>query len=220
MSDARTLPNHVTAPPGGWRYKVPETGQLFTGVSEHQLVSQIQAHYKANGYPIPDIELIKGRIETFICSTIPEHCTGNGPEVPNPEGFSFHTVLQGMKTLLVWSAKSGLKGERLFVSDALAKQRAETCLSCPFNDQPQGCTGCNSGVMKAALKLIIGSKTGPYDDVLKSCRVCQCNLSAKVKLPHSVLWPNMTDEQKAKLPAACWLVKENIQVDDQSTTHA
>lgn len=205
-----TLPNHITAPPGSWRYKVPETGQLFNGPSEHSLISQLQAHYKANGYPIPSSDELKPRIEAFICSTVPDYCTGNEPAKP-VDGFSFHTVIYGTKTLSKWLIGSLFKGERQFVSSQQANARASVCTMCNLNEAPQGCTGCNSGALKAAVSTLIGNRSTPFDDRLKSCRVCNCLLSAKVHLPHLVLWDNMPDAQKVVLPEHCWLIKESLQ---------
>lgn len=206
-----TLPNHVTAPPGSWRYKVPETGQVFSGPSEHALITQLQAHYKANGYPIPSPDELKPRIEAFICAAVPDYCTGNEP-AKFVDGFSFHTVIYGTKTLSKWLFGSLLKGERQFVSQGQANVRASVCVGCHFNDEPQGCTGCNSGALKAAVSALIGPRTTNYDDRLKSCRVCNCLMKAKVHLPYEVLWNNMSDQQKALLPNYCWLNKESQNV--------
>ncbi len=203
------LPNRTSSPPGGWRCKVPETGQTFTGVSEYQLITQLKAHYKANGYPEP--EDYKAMIEADICSKQPDYCTGNNPTYLPVEGFTFHTVLQGTRTIGQWLWRSGLKGARQYVPQVQEDARAKVCLSCPFNDEPQGCTSCNSRAMKEALKIVVGNRPSTYGSQLKSCRICQCNLEAKTKLPHDVLYDNMTDEQKAKLPAYCWLVTENAE---------
>jgi len=203
------LPNHTSAPPGGWRCKVPETGQTFSGHSEYQLITQLRAHYKANGYPEPAD--YKAMIEADICSKQPEYCTGSNPAMVPAIGFTFHTVLQGTRTIGQWLWQSGLKGARQYVPQPLADSRAKVCLRCPFNDEPQGCTSCNSKAMKEALRIVIGNRTTPFDDQLKSCRICQCGLSGKVQLPHQVLYDNMTDEQKARLPDYCWLVTEQAE---------
>lgn len=202
------LPNRTQAPPGGWRCRVPETGQEFHGASEHQLICSLRAHYKANGYPEP--ENYKDMIESYVCSKTPDYCTGNGPAYKLVDGFTFHTVLQGMRTLTSWLWQSGLKGARQYVSQDQANKRAQVCVGCSFNDEPQGCTSCNSQSMREALRVIIGTKTTAFDGQLKSCRVCQCNLSAKVQLPHKVLYDNMLQEQIDKLPPHCWMITENI----------
>lgn len=206
-----TLPNKTNSPPGGWRYRVPQTGQLFTGVSEHQLLVQLEHHYRATGYTKPTN--LKELVEEFICSAIPDYCTGNEPARP-VGGFSFHTVIQGTRTIGSWLLSSFAKGARQYVPQAQADARASVCAtgvnggSCPFNDQPEGCTGCNSGAMKETLRFVVGDRHTAFDNQLKSCRVCNCGLFAKVHLPHAVLWDNMPLDQRAKLPDWCWLVKE------------
>jgi hypothetical protein len=203
-----TLPNRVTAPPGSWRYKVPETNQTFSGPSEQSLIVQLQAHYRANGYPVPSSEDLRPRIEAFICAAVPDYCTGNEP-ARFVDGFSFHTVIQGTRTFAVWIMQSIFKGGRQFVSQEKANDRAKTCMSCSFNEQPDGCTGCNSGALKTVIQVIIGARSTPYDEHLRACRICNCLLRAKCHLPFPVLYNNMTDKQKSLLPAHCWLVKES-----------
>lgn len=204
-----TLPNHVTAPPGSWRYKVPETNQTFSGPSEHSLITQLQAHYRANGYPVPTSDDLRPRIEAFICAAVPDYCTGNEP-ARFVDGFSFHTVIQGTRTFAVWLLKSLLKGSRQYVPQEQANTRAAICQICSFNEQPDGCSGCNSGTLKTVVQVIVGSRSTPSDDSLKACRICNCLIKAKVHLPHSVLYDNMTTKQKELLPGHCWLVKENV----------
>lgn len=207
------LPNHTTSPPGGWRCRMPETGQEFHGHSEYQVISQLKASYKANGYPEPAD--YKGMIEAYVCSKTPEYCTGGGPAFQPIEGFSFHTVLQGLRTIGQWSWQSLKKGARQFVPQAQADARARTCAfggkggqPCNFNDEPQGCTNCNAPSMREAIRIVVGDRRTPFDEQLKACRVCQCGLKAKVHLPHAVLYDNMPADQIARLPSHCWLVTE------------
>lgn len=202
------LPNHTQSPPGGWRCRMPETGQEFHGHSEYQVIAQLRASYKANGYPEPAD--YKAMIEAYVCSKTPEYCTGNHPVDVPMEGFTFHTVLQGMRTLTKWLWQSGLKGARQYVPQPQADVRASVCVSCSYNDDPQGCTSCNSRTMREALKIVVGERHTQFDARLRSCRVCQCQLQAKVHLPHAVLWDNMLDEQRTKLPVHCWLVTEEV----------
>lgn len=218
LPDHQGLPNHTQSPPGGWRCRMPETGQEFKGHSEHQVIVQLKASYKANGYPEP-LDY-KGMIESYVCSKVPDYCTGNAATSQPVQGFTFHTVLQGMQTLGAWLLRSAIKGKRDYVPQAVADQRARTCVTsgpggspCPFNDEPQGCTNCNSRVMKEALRVVVGDRHTPLDAQLKSCRVCQCNLAAKVHLPLLVLVNNMPDDQIAKLPAHCWMVVEQQMAD-------
>lgn len=205
---AQHLPNKTYSPPAGWRYRVPETGQLFRGVSEYQLKSQLEAHYKANSLPIPAD--ISDRIEQFICAQEPDYCTDSHGMKPVgwKEGalHDFKTVIQGTRTLAAW-----LLGGKKYVDPAQAESRASTCLNCIQHDTPQGCTSCNSKELKRVVQLVVGDRRTKVHDHLKSCRVCHCQLAAKVQLPHSVLWSNMPAEQRERLPKTCWLITEQPQ---------
>lgn len=205
------LPNKDVSPPGGWRCLMPETGQVFSGASSHQVINQLRASYKANGYPEP--ANYASMVEAYVCSKVPDYCTGNEPSYKPVEGFTFHTVLQGMRTITSWLWQSGLKGARQYAPQAQADKRAETCVGCSFNDEPQGCTSCNASSMKAAIRIVVGDKTTPFDAQLKACRVCQCDTKAKVHFPHKVLYDHMPDDQLAKLPAHCWMLTEKAADD-------
>jgi len=207
------LPNRIVSPPGGWRCRMPETGQEFKGASSQQVISQLRASYKANGYPEPADYM--AMVEAYVCSKQPDYCTGNHPANVPIEGFTFHTVLQGLRTLGQWSWHSLKRGARQYVPQELANERARTCTTsgpggtpCPFNDEPQGCTSCNAASMQAAVRIIVGERSTSSDAGLKSCRICNCGLKAKVHLPHAVLYDNMPQAQFEKLPPYCWMVTE------------
>lgn len=205
------LPNLTTAPPGGWRYRVPETGQLFSGASLSDLVSQLHAHYRANGYDTP-LGGFRDLIEDYICAETPETCDASYVRPPTQTestglasnlAHTFHTVMQGTATLVSWLAGGG---ER--VSQQTADARAATCATCPENVEPQGCTGCNIGALRAVADRVAGKRTTPSDGALKSCRICACHLRAKVWLPLKVLTNHMPPKQQAALPGYCWIKQE------------
>lgn len=202
MSEALQLPNKTNCPPGGWKYRVPQTGQWFEGPSLANLIDQLKAHYAANGYDVPgDLEQ---KIEDSTCARMPDYCTGNNPAPLKPQlALTFHTVVQGSKTLLSWFANG-----REFVSTEKAEKRASVCAGCQFNEPPEGCTGCNIRSLRALVEKLVGGRKTSLDSRLKSCRVCYCQLAAKVWLPQPILWRHMEDEQKERLPAHCWLVTE------------
>jgi hypothetical protein len=205
------LPNTTTAPPGGWRYRAPETGQLFRGASLSDLISQLNAHYRANGYDTP-LAGFKPLIEDYICAETPETCDDSyvrpatqteSVGVAGQLAHTFHTVLQGTATLVSWLAGGG---ER--VTQQVAEVRAATCASCPENVEPQGCTGCNIGALRAVADRVAGKRTTPHDGALKSCRICACHLRAKVWLPLKILTQHMPAKQQARLPEHCWIKQE------------
>lgn len=205
MPATNHLPNMTNTPPGGWRYRVPETGQEFNGPSLDALIQQLLAHYRANGYvEPPDLPL---KVESYVCNRVPEYCTGNEPiKTSFTAGLAhtFHVVFQGTRTLASWA---GQRFEKVPI--AQAEKRAAACATCAYNQEPEGCTACNIGALRDLTSKIAGNQSTPYDAQLKACKICSCQLVAKTRLPHRVLWPNMSEEQKQQLPAHCWLVTES-----------
>jgi hypothetical protein len=207
MNDVvRQLPNKIYAPPGGWRYRVPETGQTFRGASEYQLLTQVQANYRANSLTSPDVDTLKKRFEQFVCEQEPDYCTDiHGQPFPPKGGrfFDFTNVIQGTRTIGGW-----LLAGMPTVSQAQADKRAATCVGCPQNDEPQGCSTCNVKELTNITEALVGKRRTAVHDHLKSCRVCTCLLRVKVWFPLSRLLPYMPEEQVARLPAHCWLLTE------------
>lgn len=205
MTPIRQLPNKTYSPPGGWRYKVPQTGQTFRGVSEYQLLCELQAHYRANQLPLPDG--LNDLIEQFVCEQEPDYCTdAHGQPIHDGKRTFTHnirTVLQGTATLFTWL----VKGEGL-VPAPQAEARASICVGCNFNAEPQGCTSCNSKVMRLAVEKVVGTRRTSFHNQLRSCRICSCQLAAKVHLPLPSILRFMPEEQLSQLPSHCWILKE------------
>jgi hypothetical protein len=126
---------------------------------------------------------------------------------------TFTNVLAGTLTIGTWLAKG-----RKFVEQEQADSRASVCAGCPENVEPQGCTNCNLSTLHEAVRSLIGSRSTAYNDRLKACKVCLCDLRSKVWLPHEALWPHMTEAQKAALPPFCWLIKEATTEQPAATT--
>jgi hypothetical protein len=209
LSTPLYLPNLTNTPPGGeWRYKVPETGQLFRDGTRSGLLEQLAAHYRANGYALPDD--LFGKVEAFICNEVPEYCGGEAraenqkPLTASTLAHTFHTVVKGTQVLISW-VRGG--AERVPVEQAEA--RASVCGSCPENVAPLGCSNCNLGTLRDLAKKIVGSRTLNTPVKLESCRVCACTLEAKVWLPHAILWKHAADDEKSRLPAHCWMKTES-----------
>lgn len=205
MAAPLQLPNKTDTPPGGWKFRVDKTGQEFTEPSIDSLIQKLRAHYKANGYiEPPDLQNL---IEDYVCNKQPDYCvesTGFHRSSFRPGlAHTFHVVIQGTKTLGSWIGSGFEK-----VPMAQAESRAAVCAGCVENQEPEGCTGCNIGALRELTDRIAGSQKTAHDDSLKACRICSCQLKAKTRLPHKVLWPHMTDTQKAALPEHCWLLSE------------
>lgn len=203
---SKQLPNKTNAPPGGWSYIVPETKVSFSGrASMTQLLGDLKAHYAASGYEAP--KNLEDLVEQFLCERLEGYCvdeTGRQPiSVSEQIAHSFHTVLQGTATLVSWVAGGG---ER--VSQEQADARASVCSTCPHNQDPAGCTGCNIGALRSLVNKVVGPRKTKDDAALKACNICSCGLQAKVWLPHATIWPHMSERQRSRLPERCWLITE------------
>ena len=205
---ARHLPNTTTAPPGQWRYRMPETGQTFGPVPDLDgLLRSLEASYRANGYEIPPN--LAELVEQFICNDKPEYCTGSeGPSLDLKQiaKITFHIVAAATKKLVG-------KDER--VSAEQANARAAVCASgapggarCSENVPRTDCTNCNLETLRHIVLNLIGDRKTTNDSQLDVCRACLCELKAKVWLPMSRLEKLMTEEDWARLPAHCWTLKE------------
>lgn len=195
------LPNHVQGPPGGWRYKVPETGQSFAHVTEQGLLSQLRAHYKANDFNAPAD--LASRLEHYICEREPEYCVESDGQPPMTPGkaatVAYQLALHGTRRLL---------GMESLVPQAQANARATTCSTCVENVELEGCTSCNLKTLTDIINTVRGKHRTPLDPQLRSCRVCLCGLEAKVWLPLDRLQKMTNDAERAALPPTCWMITE------------
>jgi hypothetical protein len=201
MPAALHFPNRVQGPPGGWRYRVPETGQLFDAVTESHLLEKLVKHYKANGLAVP--ANLPALVEHHICTQATGYCVehdGTPPVTPGQMAtVAFHLVLEGTRKLV------GI-AER--VTEEQATARALTCAACVENVPREGCSQCNMNTVRDLIVRTVGKRGTQHDDKLNVCRVCLCELRAKVHLPLSRLKAMATPEQWAALPGSCWMKQE------------
>lgn len=187
---------------------MPETGQQFEGSNWPQLHERLTAHYKAAGYPMPGnmFELV----EKFICDKEPGYCVGSPEDAPRFSlANTFTNVLAGTRTFLrgaLTLGEAAIGGK--FVPQEKAEARAAVCVVCAYNDDIQGCTGCNMPVMREAVELLVGKRTTTKDAQLRACRICSCHLQGKVHIALTPLLRHMPEEQRAQLPPHCWLMSE------------
>lgn len=201
------FPNMTNTPPGGWKYTVPETGKTigpYTGFA--QLKTELQQHYQASGYPMPDNILDK--VEGQICSFNPEYCEEGsdvlrGIAARGKLAHTFHTAYQCLTTL---SANRDANGEKPTME--LASARAETCATCPKNTEVSGCSACNFSALDRLVQKLVGASKTPLDSKLKFCSVCHCNLKAKIWTRLAAIEKGMSDDQMKELPETCWIVTE------------
>jgi len=99
-------------------------------------------------------------------------------------------------TVAKWASDGGT-----MVDSGEAERRASICAACPQNVPIRGCMGCST-ILPKLLK-VIGGATTSKDALLKGCKICGCELKAKVHLPSDV----MVDGE-SNFPEHCWIRTE------------
>lgn len=194
----KLLEEHIV-PPGGWRYRVPETGFVVQAWSWAALVPKILAHYQANALKAPaELEEL---VVAYACGTYAK-CEEGGVENHVARGtfknLHLNEVVRFTRTY--WDALK--RGEK--VSQDEANRRASICATCPYNQQPDGCTGCNSRVLKEIVGLISQAGRTPHDGQLKSCRFCGCFIQSLIWYPLDTLQKFTDATENEALPSHCW----------------
>ena len=205
------FPNYTNSPPGGWKYVVPETGKTIGPFSgRKQLQDILGGHYHSSGYTMPSDILDK--VEAQICGNYPEYC-GEPPKgyverlVAGTKSL-YHTFSAARRCLVILVSNRAGSGER--PSQELRESRAKTCAECPMNQEIQKCSHCNMETLNSLINKLAGTVKTQYDDQLKFCAVCHCNLRAKIATKHEAIWNHMPKSQKDRLPQACWLIQESL----------
>jgi hypothetical protein len=95
------------------------------------------------------------------------------------------------------------------VDESEAFRRAELCVKCPNNVSVEMPCGSLCGELKTLVALLVGSKSTPYDERLKSCAICACYNSVAVWVPLDVQTADLTEEQRSQFQLAaetvgCW----------------
>lgn len=188
-----------TVPPGGFRYLCPETQTWVSAPSMYELVSISAKHRTANKLGVPDE--FSEHVEAQLCSHMPPGTCKHesGVAMSGPRRLSFHEVLNATMMLGKWFLTGTPK-----VEQKEAERRAGICLSCPMNQNFDGCTTCASKDLREAMVGFMGESKTPMDANLNVCFTCGCTLKAAIWFPLQLLKDNMTAETKAMLPAHCW----------------
>lgn len=196
------LDNTQIVPPGGFRYKDTSTGVTVTGPSYKDWVKAVKAHKTANN--IPFTSRLEEEMQEQLCQQLPiGWCVRDGMPFDSGvvSGLTFDKIMTGTATLGDWLLNGGKK-----VAKDEAQRRANVCGSCPFNQQPQGCSSCNQGKLLGLVNRIVGGEKLQGDDRLHACTLCGCSLKAKVWLEIEVLQRHTGG---VNFPEWCWLKKEN-----------
>lgn len=209
------LTNPNQTPPGGFRYKVPDTGQWVPAnypremiYSWNDLEEAVRGHYRANHIDPP--ANLRHAILDQLCQILPQgQCRDGNRIIGFFQGIvaEFQRIVQGTITLVDWWISSG----RQRVSNEEIERRSVICGKCIFNAPPVGCSSCNIGILNKVVESAIGGDRVPTDDLLQSCTICGCHLRVKSRLPKEVLRRNIPEKQLAQLPPAhdgfpgCWV---------------
>ena len=183
-------------PPGGWRYRQPESGVVISGGSWPALITKVNQHRQANGYPIT-IEMER-QVEAFMCDAQPGECAEVDDEPPRT--FRLSEVI----------AFTGLMLESIFTgspraSEEEAARRGKICAGCADNVKVEGsCNGCSAGAVQRMLEKVCGKKSTEHDDKLHSCRHCGCLNKAQIWFPLGLLQRHTSAEVDKALPSHCW----------------
>lgn len=194
-----------TVPPGGWKYRVPETGFTLSRNSRALLVQSVSEHLTANNIP-SDPGTILSRIEAQICERAPASCykVQHSPATPRPAGrrWSLREILNGVSAWLF-----DVKGENYAPMDVVRK-RASVCANCPLRVESDACQEC-SKTYQAMVKRVGHSRIDPLRSFkLRICDACGCFQAVKVQLTLPTVMKRISPEQKAKLHHGCWILKE------------
>jgi hypothetical protein len=194
--------NIHTAPPGGYKGWVEQTGQNFHGWTFAELKRKVTEHLRANSLPIPtDLDSV---LEDQACQGMP---SGVCREMDPAKAFlanmklSWAILKEGTKSIGSW-ALSGFDK----VSVDQAEFRAATCVSCPHNRFPDGCSPCQSDSLHKLVFSLVGAAKTTRHNQLHACDRCGCGLRVKVWAPLNHI---LKSTPMLPYPAHCWIVKES-----------
>lgn len=189
MSKPLTISSDTQMPPGGWKYRVEETGATITANYANSLHGRVNSHLMANSLPVVG----RAEFEDKACRDSGHGapwCTG----VVNPKPpTTMHRIRSFLKAAKVVARR------RDFVSPEEHERRMAICRKCPLNsEEGLGCHGCVEDLR--AVERDVG--TMPSGIVL-TCRACGCVCWIKAWLPNEAM-----DEAEAKEPVTyapgCW----------------
>lgn len=191
------VPNNYLAPPGGYVFDDPVTGQTFSGDSWGAVVARVIEVRSAN--QLPPGNPVREVYDQF-CSRHPERCH-SAPKVVSSG--TARTVEQFSSRIAGWVAGmfSAVRGKNagglIRRSDVDARVRA--CRGCQFQRDWRGsCVGCSASLVSVWRKLV--KLVGGQEQGLLGCNLFDedTNVSVYLDLPRR-------DEPRA--PEHCWRVK-------------
>ena len=188
-------------PPDGWRYHVPDTETTVKGNHWGHLLARVEEHLKANNLPVP--LNLEEYVENYMCSLFPDKCK----EVDAHPPLDRRKMTVGDVLRFTAMIGADMLNGRKRVSNDEANRRADICVGCRDNIDPDGCSTCNRGKMEKLIEALTGAIATKRDSQLRSCRHCGCINRAQVWFPLDILQKFTTKEVNNALPANCWKKK-------------
>ena len=205
------LADMMTTPPGGWKFKVEETGETISAPDYGRLLLGARTSLERAGLMTPlDYETI---FQDQLCRQNPHtKCEVTVAPTNETRQIKAGDVLRFLKVMASWA---GAKGAT--VPQEEADRRAEICAGCPYNVTAAGCSAC-MGIASKVAELTDEKKTR-FDAQLENCGVCGCSNKAQVWLPLEVLKKGITPDMD--FPEEwCWKVAAQSAEPSLSTSSA
>lgn len=224
--------NTSQIPAGGWQYYVAQTGWWAPhpiGFTFDQQKRNIQKHLLANPaivakHKIPtDLDTIGQQLITY------QQKRGALPPDPTPKltpplqaaqmsggvraaVAAVRKMATGASLLMEWE-EAGLP----HVEQAVADDRAATCVKCPKNEKGKSLTEIFTEPVAAMIKrkmerLNEMNLRTPSDSQLATCQACLCPMRTKVWMPTELVLKRLKPDQKAELQPEnpkCWILLES-----------
>jgi hypothetical protein len=184
---------------------LPEKGMKGRGTSFEQLIGNIKEWRRANAFPIG--LGFESEVEREICERYPAECHSPNPLLPDPQRrLGYDAILHGTSSLLRVK-----KDPNPYVDQTEANRRAAICSACPQNQDFVRPCGFLCGALKDAVMALIGNRSTPHDNRLKSCQICQCFAAGAVHIRTDLQLLDLSQKQLDQFKEAhalygCWKV--------------
>lgn len=176
-------------PPGGYNF-VESDGTIHKGDSWAHL-ARVVAQYRAlRKLPAGDPQR---EITEIVCQVDPKLCHQGPGQLGTGDKDAYHTRVAGWLARLVQRTRS--KVQR-FVDGIVARERADVCRGCPFQEvHTKGCESC-SRASEALRKQIVGDRVAAGRGLL-GCALLSEDTVVSVHLEQD-------PAKDPRLPAHCW----------------
>lgn len=221
---------------GGWTFHQPQTGwnNPMAMISFDGSVKAIVSHRRANPAITnkhalsTDYNAVANELENYTRARLgmPPALSAENPvpKMPAPSALSslsgraagaveaIKKLASGASVLFEWdgSRKPPVPAE---VSTARAAicSGADGSGRCPKNGTDASVTQLITGAFADGMRnrmqnLHAMNLKTPHDDALGTCSVCLCELKLKVHTPMEFILPRLKPEERAELPAKCWIL--------------